>query len=67
MATTTIHPHSKVIITDADGEEHAVEALSGVERKGHAFPIVWVNRPLRSGDFEPIPWPAENVRVADDA
>ncbi len=65
MTTTTIAPGTRVIITDADGAEHEVEALSAVEQKGHAFPLVWVNRPLKSGDFEPTPWPAESVRLAD--
>jgi hypothetical protein len=64
METATIRAGVRVIITDADGVEHEVEALSAIEQKGHAFPIVWVNRPLISGDFEPMPWPAEAVRVA---
>ena len=67
MTTTTIAAGSRVIITDADGVEHEVDALSGVEIKGHSFPLVWVNRPLKSGDFEPTPWPAESVRVAPHA
>jgi len=62
MSTTTIAPGTRVIITDSDGHEHEVEALSGIESKGHAFALVWVNRPLASGDFEPTPWPAEAVR-----
>jgi hypothetical protein len=66
MATTTITAGMRVIITDADGSDHEVEALSGVEQKGHAFPLVWVNRPLTSGGFEPMPWPAEAVRAASD-
>ncbi len=66
MATTTIQAGTRVIVTDADGVEHEVEALSGIEQKGHAFPLVWVNRPLVSGEFEPMPWPAEAVRVATD-
>lgn len=64
MGTTTIQAGMRVIITDADGTNHEVESLSGIETKGHAFPLVWVNRPLASGDFEPTPWPAEAVRVA---
>ena len=63
MATTSIAAGTRVIITDADGAEHEVEALSGIEQKGHAFPLVWVNRPLVSGDFEPTPWPADAVRA----
>jgi hypothetical protein len=57
-----ISPGDRVIITDVEGVEHEVEALSGVEHKGHAFPLVWVNRPLSSG-YDPTPWPAESVRV----
>lgn len=66
METATIQAGLRVIITDAEGAEHEVEALSGIEQKGHAFPLVWVNRPLVSGGFEPTPWPAEAVRVATD-
>lgn len=66
MTTTTIQAGTKVVITDADGVEHLVEALSGIEQKGHSFPVVWVNRPMRTGDFEPTPWPVESVRVASD-
>ncbi len=67
MSTTLIQPGVRVVITDADGIDHEVEALSAVEQKGHAFPLVWVNRPLGSGGFEPMPWPADAVRVASDA
>lgn len=61
--STEIRAGMRVIVTDAAGEEHEVEALSGVQTKGHAFPLVWVNRPLTSGGFEPTPWPADSVRV----
>lgn len=67
METTAIEAGMRVIITDADGKDHEVEALSGVEQKGHAFPLVWVNRPLNAGGFEPTPWPADAVRVVADA
>ena len=63
----TVAPGVRVIIKDAYGAEHEAEDLSGVEDKGHTFPVVWVNRPLHKGGFEPWPWPAEDVRVADDA
>jgi hypothetical protein len=65
MATTTIEAGTPVIITDAEGVDHEATALTGIEEKGHAFPLVWVNRPLVSGDFEPTPWPADSVRAAD--
>lgn len=67
MSTTEISAGTTVIVTDAAGAEHEVEALSGVEQKGHAFPLVWVNRPLTSGGFEPTPWPADAVRVVANA
>jgi hypothetical protein len=67
MDTTAIRAGTRVIITDAEGREYEVEALSGIEHKGHAFPLVWVNRPLSSGDFEPMPWPADSVREVVDA
>lgn len=66
MGASTIEAGTRVVITDADGIDHEVEALSGIEHKGHAFPLVWVNRPRTSGGFEPMPWPAESVRVASD-
>jgi hypothetical protein len=76
-----IAPGDRVIITDTNGADHEVEALSGVEHKGHDFPVVWVRRPLRP-DARPRPshggrgrwheptermaWPADAVRPADD-
>ncbi len=60
-----IGPGTRVVITDAFGAEYEVEALSAV-RPGYVFPVVWVNRPLTAGGFEPVPWPAEAVRVASD-
>ena len=54
-----------VMITDASGEQHETEALSGVEATGHSFPVVWVNRPLYVGGFEPMPWPADSVELID--
>lgn len=63
MGAITIEAGMRVIITDVDGHDHEVEALSGVEKKGHSFPVVWVNRPMKTGDFEPMPWPADSVRA----
>jgi hypothetical protein len=63
MHTTTITPGTRVTIREADGSEWEAEALSGVEERGHAFPIVWVNRPLTAGGFDPAPWPADAVEV----
>lgn len=67
MDATEITQGTKLIITDASGTEHEAEALSGVEHKGHSFPIVWVNRPLKSGGFDPTPWPADAVRAVSNA
>lgn len=64
QATVTITSGTRVTITDADGSEWETDALSGVEQGGHAFPIVWVNRPLFDGSFDPAPWPADAVRAA---
>jgi len=57
-----IEPNTWVVVTDAEGDEYRVEALTGIEQ-GHKFPIVWVNRPLFQGGFDPMPWPAESVRT----
>lgn len=52
-----------VVITDAYGSEIVTVALSGPEFKGHTFPVVWVQRPLKGGGTEPAPWPLESVRL----
>jgi hypothetical protein len=65
MQTTTIVPGMTVIVVDAEGVEHQVEALSGVETGGHNFPVVWVARPLAAGGTDRVPWPAEAVRPAE--
>ena len=60
------HPISvgdDVVIIDAFGQELATRALSGLESKGHSFPVVWVERRVGTGT-EPAPWPAEAVRRA---
>jgi hypothetical protein len=62
MDTATIAPGDLVVVTDADGREHEVQALSTVETDGHAFPVVWIARPLRSGGTDRVPWPVEAVR-----
>jgi hypothetical protein len=53
-----------VVITDAFGKEWPTTALSGVEIKGHSFPVIWVKRPLTAGGWDKAPWPAESVRLA---
>lgn len=64
MSTNVIAAGDQVVITDAWGEGLTTEALSGVETAGHSFPVVWVARPLRNGETERAPWPAEAVRPA---
>lgn len=64
MDTTTITAGMKVVATDVDGHEHEMEALSGLETAGHSFPVVWVARPLVSGDTDRVPWPADAIRPA---
>lgn len=39
-------------------------ADSEVESEGHDFPVVWVQRPLRTGGTDRMPWPAEAVSPA---
>jgi hypothetical protein len=67
MNSTNVVSGSRVVITDSDGTEHEVEALTEVQETGYSFPIIWVNRPLYDGGFEPVPWPADAVRLADDS
>lgn len=61
----TIKAGDWVIVTDAHGQEHRVEALSGPER-GRDFPVVWVRTPLKGGGFDRVPWPLEAVRPTGD-
>lgn len=49
----------RVIIKYAYGNEHDAIAQSGVEVKGHSFPIVWV---VLADGREALPWPVEDVR-----
>jgi len=62
-ALRTIENGALVVITDADGNEHTVRALSAVETEGHSFPVVWIERPLTAGGVDRFPWPAESVRL----
>jgi hypothetical protein len=64
MNTAEISPGMAVIITDAFGTEIKTTALSGVETEGHSFPVVWVERPLKDGGTDRVPWPLEAVRPA---
>lgn len=64
MKTAEITNGTAVVITDAYGNEIHTIALSGVETTGHSFPVVWVERPLKTGGTEPAPWPLEAVRPA---
>jgi hypothetical protein len=53
-----ISPGDTVVVTDAYGVEHTMSAVSGVEKDGHDFPIVWV----AVEGVGRIPWPVESVR-----
>ena len=64
MKTATFAPGDKVIILDAFGGESESVALSDVEKDGHSFPVVWVERPCGDGRVERAPWPVESVRPA---
>lgn len=64
MTTATVDAGTAVIITTADGTEHQTTALTGVEREGHNFPVIWVLRPLADGGTDRVPWPADAVRPA---
>ncbi len=64
MSEPTVSPGVGVMITDAYGEKIRTRALSGVEKVGHSFPVVWVERPLADGGTDRVPWPAEAVRPA---
>lgn len=64
MTAKMLRAGTTVIVTDAHGREHEVEALSGVE-KGHSFPVVWIARPLADGGTDHVPWPADAVRRHD--
>jgi len=48
----------RVVIKDAYGHYHQAIATSGVETRGHSFPIVWV---VLADGREPLPWPVEDV------
>ena len=64
MQTSEIAPGACVIITDAFGREIRTRALSSVESDGHSFPVIWVERPLKDGSTDRVPWPLEAVRPA---
>ena len=63
METTEITQGTPVIIVDAYGHEIRTRALSGIVDGGR-FPVVWVERPLKSGGTDRAAWPAEAVRPA---
>lgn len=56
-------PGTGVTITDAYGQSIETRALSGIEKVGHSFPVVWVERPLADGSTDRVPWPADAVRL----
>lgn len=60
----SVRPGTPVIVRDARGERHRMEATSGIEVEGHSFPVIWVRQPGGGGGR--IPWPVEDVEVADE-
>ena len=62
MKILSIEPGDIVQIIDVDGREFPARAVSGVETEGHAFPVVWVERPLAHGGTDRVPWPADSIR-----
>jgi hypothetical protein len=62
MEMRDINAGARVLIVDVRGYEYETTALSGVEKRGHAFPVVWVERPLNGGGTDQVPWPASDVR-----
>lgn len=54
-----VQPGTMVIVRDALGNEHRMQAMTGVESKGHDFPVVWVASPATG---HRIPWPADALR-----
>lgn len=69
---SAIEPGALVTIKTADGQELLRRAVSGVEEKGHDFPVVWVTTEeeweAANGNghrAEARPWPAEDVELAE--
>lgn len=54
----SIKSGDRVVVTDAFGVEHEMVADTGIETRGHSFPVVWVQT-----DDGRIPWPAESLRL----
>ena len=61
MKTMSIDPGAMIQIIDVEGRRFPARALSGVETEGHAFPVVWVERPLLRGGTDRVPWPADSI------
>lgn len=61
--TSSIGPGDHLFARDAWGKPVRLRALSGVETKGHNFPVVWVERPLAAGGTDRVPWPVEAIKM----
>lgn len=62
----------RLVVRDAAGAELERVALSGAKR-GEDFPVVWVCRPeewesahAEGREPEGVPWPREDVELAED-
>jgi len=65
MGEPQIEAGSRVVITDANGDEYETEAL-GTPMRGRDMVVVWVNNPRFDGTgFDPTPWPIEAVRLSE--
>jgi hypothetical protein len=69
MSDVDIQPGTPVSVRCADGQWLDAVATSvrehthRADRRIHDFPVVWV----RFGRTEPVPWPAADVRIKEDA
>lgn len=68
-----VQPGVVVVVRDAEGENLQRRALTGVI-DGHDFPVVWVCREEEWTEAEQehrkpegVPWPAEDVRLAEES
>jgi hypothetical protein len=64
MELIGVHAGDKLVAEDAFGNVFETRAVSDVEIEGHNFPVVWIERPLKDGTTERVPWPADAVRPA---
>jgi hypothetical protein len=68
-----IRPGNTVMVRTALGDWRQRRAVTGVEL-GDRFPVVWACRPeewdaaqAEGRDPDAVPWPAEDVRLAEES